>query len=89
MQVQAIPGDVRLEDGCAVPAQDPESEVPGKHPGARSTCPLTRSQLVPCPKGKLGVCSLLPHLLKVSSVSTFGFFIQHLYVALALWELSM
>lgn len=30
MQVQAVPGDVCLEDGCAVSSQDPESEVPGE-----------------------------------------------------------
>lgn len=30
MQVQAVPGDVHLEDGGAVSPQDPESEVPGE-----------------------------------------------------------
>ena len=33
VQVQAVPGNVCLEDGCAVSAQDPESEVPGEPSG--------------------------------------------------------
>lgn len=34
MQVQAVSGNVRLEDDRAVSPQDPESEVPGEPPGA-------------------------------------------------------
>ena len=33
VQVQVVPGDVRLEDGGAVSSPDPEPEVPGEPPG--------------------------------------------------------
>lgn len=45
MQVQVVPGDVRLEDGGAISSPDPEPEVPGEPPCSREEAPDLSSAL--------------------------------------------